>query len=49
MKITHFFVGMAHAQIQSFLLVTPPKSSRFASAVLRTFDFVGIAPEKENA
>jgi len=26
----------------------PPKSSRFASVVLRTYDFVGIAPEKVN-
>ena len=27
----------------------PPKSSHFVSVVLRTFDFVGIAPEKVNA
>ena len=30
------------------LLLTPPKSSHFVSVVLRTYDFVGIAPEKVN-
>jgi len=35
--------------IKGYLLPSPPKSSRFASAVLRTCDFVSIAPGKANA
>ena len=35
-------------QILICLLLTPPKSSHFVSVVLRTYDFVGIAPEKVN-
>ena len=35
--------------IQVYLSQTPPKSSRFAPVVLRTFNFVGIAPEKVNS
>ena len=43
--IIQFFTSQ---QLQSFLSISAPKSSHFVPAVLRTFDFVGIAPEKDN-
>ena len=35
--------------ILNYLSLSPPKSDHFVSVVLRTFDFVGIAPGKVNA
>ena len=35
-------------QIPIYLILPPPKPSHFVSAVLRTHDFVGIAPGKVN-
>ena len=36
------------SSVNSHFPTSPPKSSHFVPVVLRTFDFVGIAPEKVN-